>query len=75
MFHLVCGDDQCTAEIGETCDSCARDCCPSSMNVNDAIGITIGVVLFVCVFVTSSILIAISAVSAIVLLYLFMLYS
>ena len=25
--HTVCGDDICSSEIGETCDTCETDCC------------------------------------------------
>lgn len=64
-FPSVCGDGQCSADIGETCDSCARDCCPPSLAIEDAVGISLGVVVFICAFVTSSILISVTTVSVI----------
>lgn len=37
----VCGDGVCTAETGETCSSCATDCC-----ITFPVGATAGIVVF-----------------------------
>ena len=58
----VCGDDECTADIGETCETCARDCCPQ-LPIQYTVGITFGVIVFIGTFVTGTILITITAVS------------
>ena len=55
---LVCGDGQCSGDIGETCETCARDCC-----IPVAVGITLGVIVFISAFIVSSIIVAVSAVS------------
>ena len=61
-LSLVCGDGRCSGDIGETCDSCAVDCCPA-LPVGDAVGISFGVIVFISVFIVSSIFVAVSAVS------------
>ena len=38
----MCGDDICSAEIGETCESCATDCC----GIIFPAGATAGIVAF-----------------------------
>ena len=40
-----CGDGLCMAEIGETCETCAADCCRTVFPVGGTVGIVVAGVL------------------------------
>ena len=61
VHNAVCGDGLCTTEIGETCDSCATDCCGISFPT----GATAGIVVF-CLLVPTIVVVAILGVSCVV---------
>ena len=62
-LSLVCGDGECSLDIGETCDSCAVDCCPPALLAGEAVGISFGVIVFIGAFVVGSIITVVFAVS------------
>ena len=49
----MCGDGFCTAEVGETCDTCSTDCCPGVIAgiILSVFLVSIPVVILIAVFV------------------------
>lgn len=45
LLLIVCGDRQCSAEIGEDCDSCPTDCCGLQFPVSATASIVVLIVV------------------------------
>lgn len=57
FLFAVCGDGICSAEIGETCQVCAADCC----GISFPLGATAGIVVF-CLLIPTIVVVAIMGV-------------